>query len=293
MVRTSYWQMIRQAGQAWQGDKAFRMAAALAYYSLFSMAPLLLIAISIAGMAIGEAKAREAVVSRLAVSIGDGPAAALGDVLKNAQETGGNTLFTVLGSLVLLFGASGVFIELQDQLNTIWKVPPRPGLGLTAQVRTRLLSLAIILGGGLLLLVILAVNVFLVTLVHFLSPVLGEHWASALLGFVLPTLVVTVLFAVLYKVLPDTRVRWGDVWLGALGGALLYELGRYGLSMYLGYVFASSAFGAAAAPIVLLSWIYYSSLMFLFGAEFTRVHALQRAAGPGASGKTGGALPDS
>jgi len=275
-----YWQMIRQTAQAWQQDKASRMAASLAYYSLFSLAPLLLIGTGIAGMVFGEETARKAVIDRLAASMGDMPAAALGEILQSAQESGGNTLFTALGFALLLFGASGVFLELQDTLNTIWKVPPRPGLGLLAEVRRRLLSFAIVLGGGLLLLALLAVSFLLVALANFLGPDFTESWFAKGLNLLLPLLMVTLLFAALYKLLPDAPVRWRDVWLGALLVALLYELGKYGLSLYLTYIFLHSAFGAAGSPLVILSWIYYSSLIFLFGAELTRVQAAQRQATP-------------
>jgi membrane protein len=276
MVLKTYWQMLRETADAWIDDKAFRMSAALAYYSVFSLAPLLLIAIGIAGLAFGEQAARGEVLDQVRDTVGDQTAAAIEQLLANAGHGGGGTLATTIGIVVLLFGASGVFVELQDALNTIWKVMPRPGRAVWVVIRERLLSFSVILVGGFLLLVSLVVSAGLEAAGSFLQSKVALPGGVGLwqvLNFALSFGLITLLFALIYKVLPDAEIAWRDVWTGALATALLFTVGKYAVGLYLGHSTLTSAFGAAGSVILVLSWVYYSSLTLLFGAEFTRVHA--------------------
>jgi membrane protein len=276
MTAKTYWQMLKETASAWIDDKAFRMGAALAYYSVFSMAPLLLIAIGIAGLVFGEQAARGEVLNQIRDTVGTQTATAIEEILAHAGQDGGGTWATIVGLAVLLFGASGVFVELQDALNTIWKVMPRPGRTVWEMVRERLLSFTVILGTGFLLLVSLILSAALAALGGVLKPAVSLPGGAGLwqaLNFGLSFGTITLLFAMIYQILPDAEIAWRDVWVGALSTALLFTLGKYLIGLYLGHSTLTSAFGAAGSVILVLSWVYYSSLILLFGAEFTRVYA--------------------
>jgi membrane protein len=276
MTAKTGWQMLRETVDAWIDDKAFRMGAALAYYSVFSMAPLLLIAIGIAGLVFGEQAARGEVLGQVRDTVGTQTAAAIEEILAHAGHDGGGTWATVVGLVVLFFGASGVFVELQDALNTIWKVMPRPGRTVWEMIRERLLSFSVILGTGFLLLVSLVVSAALEALGGVLKPVVSLPGGAGIwqgLNFALSFGLITLLFAMIYKILPDAEIAWRDVWVGALITALLFTAGKYLIGLYLGHSTLTSAFGAAGSVILVLSWVYYSSLILLFGAAFTRVYA--------------------
>ncbi len=276
MTAKTYWQMLKDTANAWIDDKSFRMAAALAYYSIFSMAPILLIVIAIAGLVFGQQAARGEVLAQVRDMVGRQTAAAIEEILAHAGRDGGGWWAASIGFVVLLFGASGYFVELQDALNTIWKVMPRPGRPIWEVVRERLLSFAAILGTGFILLVLLVVSAALETLGGVLGPLHvlpGGSGIWQLLNFVLSFGVITLLFAMIYKVLPDAEIAWHDVWIGAVITALLFTAGKYGIGLYLGHSTLTSAFGEAGSVILVLSWVYYSSLILLFGAGFTRVYA--------------------
>jgi membrane protein len=272
-------QVLTDAGRAWSDDKAPRLGAALAYYSVFSLAPLLLIAIGLCGLIFGEQAARGEILGQIRSTVGDTAAAAIEDLLRHAGQPGAGSAATVIGLVVLFFGASGVFVELQDALNTIWKVKPRPGLGIWDMIRTRLLSFAVILATGFLLLVSLAVSATLVIVGDFVRPaaerILGGPWLWLGLHTAVTFALVTLLFALIYKVLPDAEIGWRDVWLGAALAALLFSAGKYGIGLYLAYSGLTSAFGAAGSVIVILIWVYWSAQILLFGAEVTRARALR------------------
>jgi membrane protein len=249
------------------------MAAALSFYSIVSLAPLLLIATAMAGLVFGEEAVRGGLQERLEGLVGPKPAAALEEVLARVYSSGNNNVFAVLGFVGLLLGASWVFSELQDAMDTIWKAPRRVSLSLLGQVRNRLLSFALVFVTGLVLLAELTTGVVVMTLTRWLGPtyfpVALAHGVNLLCAFVL----VALLFAVLYKVLPSAAVRWRDVWGAAAATALLYLAGNYAIGFYLGFCCLTSAFGAAGAVFVLLIWVYYSALIFLFGAEFSFILA--------------------
>jgi membrane protein len=276
-----YWRTLGETARAWQQDNAFRMAAALAYYSVFSMIPLLLIAIGVTSLVVGEGVARGEVLAQLRKFVGDKPGQAVEDVLRDAQETGTYPLFTAVGFVVLVVGSSWVLLELQASLGTTWQTGARPRGSWFARIYAWILSLAAVIATGLLVLGMLLASMLLTLLTREAELGLAHSWLPHAVNGVLSVGLVVLLFAVLYKVLPRAPVRWREVWAGAFTAALLYEVGKYAVSIYLDYFFLGSAFGAASSLVVVLMWVYYSSLIFFFGAELTKVFARQAAASPG------------
>ena len=273
-----YASLFKQAALAWIKDGASSMGAALAFYSAFSLAPLLLIVMAVAGLVYGADTARKAVVRQFAELIGPVGAEAVGGLLKaaSAAETGG--IATVIGVILLLLGATSVLVELENDLDRIWEAPPREDNGLVSLVRVHVLSFGMILGIGFLLIVSLVAGSAVAAL--------SARWDSSAFGatglliaeFVLSVAIFTVLFGMLYKWLPNVRIAWPDVWIGALTTSVLFNLGRLAIGAYLGRSATASAYAAAGSVLVLLLWLYYSAQIFLFGAEFTWVHAKHRRA---------------
>jgi membrane protein len=270
------WRQLRETARVWQQDNAFRMAAALAYYSVFSLIPLLLLSIGVAGALFGERVAQGEVLGQLRELVGQEPGRAVEHVLKDVHETGTSTLCTAVGLGVLVVGACWVLLELQAALDTIWQAPPRPGLSWLGRLAAWLGSFAAVLGTGLLLLAMVAASVALTQGTVHLEVALGGPWLPHALNVFLSVVLVVGLFAVLYRILPRAPVRWRDVWAGALLAGLLYEVGKHAISLYVGYFVRTSAFGAATSLVAVLIWVYYSALIFIFGAEFTRVSARSR-----------------
>lgn len=268
------WGLLRGSVAAWGEDYASSMGAALAFYTVFSVAPVLLIAIAVAGLVFDTQAAQHAVTLELAGLMGSQAATAVEAILQSAQSPSGGWISSTIGVVTLLIGASAVFGELQDALNRIWRAPvPRPP-GLWRLVRERILSFGMILGVGFLLIVSLVMSAALAAL--------GEWWAAAfgnqallleVVNFLLSFGVITVAFALIYKLIPRVSVQWRDVWIGAAVTALLFTVGKSLIGIYLGRSAVTSAFGAAGSLIVLLLWVYYSAQIFLLGAEFTWVYA--------------------
>jgi membrane protein len=271
------WPIVKETFSEWSQDKVPRLGAALAYYSVFSLAPLLLLSIGIAGLIFGEEAARGEILNQIETTVGPTAARAIEDILRNTHESGSGTLATVIGLVVLLFGASGVFVELQDSLNTIWQVAPKPGIGIMGTIRDRLVSISVVLGTGFLLLVSLVLSAALAALGKWMTPATlpGGAWLWSAVNSAVSLGVITVLFAMIFKLLPDATVAWRDVWIGAFVTAILFTLGKFAIGLYLGQSSVASAFGAAGSVVVLLVWVYYSSQILLLGAEFTRVYALR------------------
>lgn len=274
-----FFRLLKEAGSAWVADKAPQMGAALAYYTIFSLSPLLLLAIGIASLVFGEEAARGGLLVELEKTMGPLTAAAIESMLKNAYESGGSAGLTGVGLVVLLFGASGMFIQLQESLNTIWKVtdPPERS-GVREWLSDRLTALVAVLGTGFLLLTSLILSALLQAAKKFLTPdALPGGAVSWEVVYALVSLAfVALLFALIFKLVPEAPVAWRDVWLGAVLTAVLFTLGKYLLGLYLGRSGVASAFGAAGSVVVVLVWIYYSSQIVLFGAEFTRAYAVLR-----------------
>jgi len=278
--------ILRETFSQWIEERAPRMAAALAFYTTFSLAPVLIIAVAIAGLVFGRDAAEGKVVGEVQGLIGVSGAQSVQDLIENARRPVSGAFATVVSVITLLFGATGVVGELQDSLNTIWNVKSRPKGGLLAIVRTRFISFAMVLAIGFLLLVSLVLSTVLSALTRYAGQRLTALDSSVpMLDLCLSFAVITVLFALLYKVLPDARIRWRDVWAGAAIASLLFAVGKLGLSYYLGRSNVASTFGAAGSLVVLLLWVYYSAQIFLFGAELTQVATTSRrpvAAEPGA-----------
>lgn len=279
---TVAWDLLKTIFNEWNEDNAPRLGAAVAYYTVFSIAPLVIIAIAMAGLVFGEQAAHDQIVGQIEGVVGKQMAEAVQGMLKSATGTKGGTWATVIGIIVFLFGASGVFVELQGALNTVWKVEPKPGRALRAMVRERLISFLVVLGIGLLLLASLVVSAALSALGKLLPP--DSQPGGLYLWQTINNLVslgfVTILFALLFKLLPDVKIAWRDVWAGAFLAALLFTIGKYLLGLYLGRSATLSAYGAAGSLVVMLLWVYYSAQIFLFGAEFTRVYAYRNGSPP-------------
>jgi membrane protein len=251
------------------------MGAALAYYTLFSLAPLLLIVIAVAGLAFGEDAARGEIQAQLDALMGPRGASAVQDLLASVRQPTEGAAATLLGVLLLLAGATSVFGELQDSLDRIWRVPVRQNTsGWILLVRARLLSFGMILAIGFLLIVSLVLSAASATAGRWWQPLFGgwsalAQIANGLADFVL----VAAMFALIYKVMPRVHVHWKDVWIGAIFTALLFSLGKYLIGLYVGRSGVVSGFGAAGSLVVILLWVYYSAQIFLIGAEFTWVFA--------------------
>lgn len=270
----TYWLLLKETFQEWLRDDASRISAALAYYSIFSMAPLLLIAISISGLLFGEEAARGVIEEQLTGAMGPESASTIEEMIESAKRSGGNVAMTLVGIGVILFSASGVFAQLKAALNTIWNVEKREDAGWKALVIDRFLSLSMVLSVAFLLLVSLILSTVLNSVTGWISQTLPLHPAFwQLTGALISFAVVTILFALIFKVLPDVEVRWKDIWTGALLTAALFTVGKFLLALYLGREGADSAHGAAGAVILILSWVYYTANIVLFGAEFTQVYA--------------------
>lgn len=269
------WRLLKRVSQAWRDDHVPSMGAALAYYTVFSMAPLLLIVVAVAGLVFGQEAARGEIAVQLRSLMGAKGAMAVQELLTRLDRPAEGSAVTLAGILLLFVGATSVFGELQDSLDRIWRVPSRAGShGWIALVRARVLSFGMILAIGFLLMVSLVVSASLAAIGSRLSPTFGD-WIglAAISNAVGSFLLVATRFALIYKVMPRARVDWQDVWIGALFTALLFTAGKSLIGLYIGTSAVASAFGAAGSLVVVLVWVYYSAQIFLFGAEFTWVYA--------------------
>ena len=270
--------LLKQTAQEWLQDKAPQLGAALAYYTVFSLAPLILVLLAIVGVLFRDdpAGARDKITQQMSYFLDPSAVQVVQSIAQKASQPGKSTIATIIGVALALFGASGVFGQLQDALNTIWGVKAKPGLGIWGFLRARFLSFAMVAGICFLLLVSLAIEALLKGFSHYLQSVLPGGIAIAVTVYlVFDFAVVVLLFAMIFKFLPDVRIRWRDVWIGAVMTAILFGIGKWLLGFYLGSGAAGSAYGAASSLITLLLWVYYSSQILLFGAEFTQVYAAQ------------------
>jgi len=268
------WQILKETGKAWDEDNVTRLAASLAYYTLLSIAPLIILAVAVTGLAFGEAAARQHIAGELAGVVGRGGAEAIESIAKNAHTPGTGVFSVAVGVVVLLFGASGVFGELQAALNTVWDVAPKPGRGIWGVVKDRFFSFTLVVGVAFLLLVSLVVSAALTWIGQVFEHSLpGGAVVWQVLNFCISFAVVTGLFALIFKTLPDVRIQWRDVWIGSAVTAALFTLGKFALGIYLGSAGVASAYGAAGSIVALVIWVYYSAQVLLIGAEFTEVYA--------------------
>lgn len=268
--------LLKETFRKWNEHKDSRLAAALAYYTVFSLAPLLILVIAIAGTVLGEEAARGQIVEQLQQLLGPQGAEVIETVIAGASEPGANAslMASAISISLLIFGATGVFIQLQDALNTIWEVAPKPERNFTTFVFNRFLSFGMVMGIAFMLLVSLVISATLAFLNNFLgnlSPGMGYLWS--VINITISFSIITLLFAMIFKFLPDVKISWSDVLIGAMITALLFTIGKYLIGLYLGKSTFSSAYGAAGSLVVLLFWIYYSAQIVFMGAEFTQVYA--------------------
>jgi membrane protein len=266
--------LFKQTWAEFREDKAPRLGAALAYYTVFSIAPLLLIAVSIAGLVFGKEAAQGAIQQQLAGVLGSGTAHALNEMVANAAKPKSGMLATIIGIVTLLLGAGGVFGQLQAALDTIWEVETPKSAGVKGMIKDRFVSMAMVFGIGFLLLVSLLIDTAISAMGDYIGRrVPGGESVLQIIQLAISFGLVTLLFALTFRYLPHVRVAWRDVWLGAAFTAFLFVLGKFGLGLYLGKASVGSAYGAAGSLVIILVWVYWSAQILFFGAEFTQVYA--------------------
>jgi membrane protein len=268
--------LMRDALYAWLDHKAPAMGAALAYYTIFAVAPLLIIVIAIGGLAFGQEAAQGHIMSQIGDLVGEEGAKAIQAMLESARKPTTGMVATVVGIITLIIATSGLFAQLQDSLNTVWGVAPKPGRGVVGVLRDRLLSFMMVLTVGFLLLVSLVISAGLAAFGKFFNYLLPmPEGVLHAINFVISFGVIALLFAMIFKILPDATVSWGDVWIGAIVTSLLFSLGKFLIGLYLGKSGVASAYGAAGSLVVILVWVYYSAQLVLYGAEFTAIYAIR------------------
>lgn len=266
--------LLGEATRGWVAHRAQRLGASLAFYTTLALAPLSIIAIAVAGYFFGEEAARGGIVDQIELLVGKQGAIAIESLIEKASQPEQSRVATVVSIVLLLFGATGVFAELKDSLDTIWEVKRKPGLGLWLLVKTQLLAFAVVVGTGFLLLVSLLLTALLTAFTYWVSQWLPlPVWFAYLLDLSISLLVITFLFALIFKLLPDVTVSWKDVWIGAVFTAVLFMIGKFLIGMYIGSAGIGSVYGAAGSLVVVLVWTYYSSQILFFGAELIRAYA--------------------
>jgi len=268
-------ELLKSATKEWNEDKCPQLGAALAYYAVFSLAPLMLVLLGVFGSIYGGSEqAREKILEQLRYLIDPNGLKVIQEIANNAAQPKAGILAAAIGILIALFGASGIFGQLQDALNTIWDVKPKPGQGIWGFIRARFLSFAMVAGVCFLLLVSLTVESLLRGLHNYLQSIVpGGHYLGLAVFYVFDLAIIVLLFAMIFRYLPDTKIAWRDVWTGAALTAILFLIGKFLLGLYLGSGAAGSAYGAASSLVTLLLWVFYSAQILLFGAEFTKVYA--------------------
>ena len=269
-----YWSILKDAFNGFLDDNAMRLGASLSYYTLFSLAPMLLIIISLGGIFFGKEAVQGQVYGQINGLIGSDAAKQVQEILKNAQSSGQSLWAAAVGVITLVIGATGTFAEMQDAINVIWGLKPKPKNGITKYLMTRFLSFSLIISLGFLLLVSLVVNAVLNTFSQKVESLFSDatiyiFWAINLL---VVWGVISLLFTVIFKVLPDGKIKWRDAFVGAGFTSLLFMIGKYAIGLYLGNSSVGTTYGAAGSLVIILLWVYYSALLLYFGAEFTKAY---------------------
>ncbi len=269
--------MLATTYNDWDRHNAMRMGAALAFYSILSIAPLVILTIAIIGLVFGKSNAQERIADQVQALVGSDGRAAVLSLVQSAKKPSSGVIASILGIVTLLFGASGVFTELRAALNQIWESDPAKNSGWMALVRERFFSFGMVLGIGFLLLVSLILSAGLAALGKWFGGMLPvPEFVLTSVNFIISFIGIAVLFALIYKYVPDKPIQWRDVTIGAAATAFLFSIGKLLIGLYLGKASVGSAYGAAGSLVVVIVWVYYSSMIFFFGAEFTHVFAKTR-----------------
>lgn len=283
--KDSFWKeaviLFKQAGSAWAEDKVPRLSAALAYYTFFSLAPLLVLVVAIAGTLFGAEAVRGKLDDQIVGLVGQQSAVAIQELVKNAYQPSSSWIATSLASAAILLGVSGLFGELQSALNTIWGVTPKPDRSWWDIVKERFISFSMVFGIVFLLLVSLVVSALIAVVIGVLGSSLPlPEFVPQIIDTLVSVGVITLLFAMIFKVLPDVQLTWRNVWVGSTLTAVLFVAGKSLISFYLGHSSATSAYGAAGSLVVILLWVYYTAQILFFGAEFTKVYTYRHSEHP-------------
>ncbi|MEZ4732820.1 MAG: YihY/virulence factor BrkB family protein [Caldilineaceae bacterium] len=272
MNTRNIWDMLKATYNQWSSDDATQLAAALAFYTTISITPLLVLVIAVVGFFLGQQAAQGQLQTQLQSIMGEQAAQFTETAIANADQPTVGGIASLISLAILLWGSTNVFTQLQNSLNAIWNVEPKPGRGLMGMLKDRLLSFGMVLGIGFLLLVSLVLSAVLSAIANsFNNLIPGFDWLWQLLNYVISFAVTTLLFGLIFKILPDVEIAWKDVWIGAAITAVLFVVGQFALSLYLGN--QGSAYGVAGSVVVFLLWVYYSAQILFFGAEFTQVYA--------------------
>jgi len=273
----SIWNILKNSASAFSVDKVTKLSGSLAYYTVFALAPLLIIIISLSGIFFGQEAAQGKVYRQLADFLGPDTALQLQQIIKNASLAGKSKVAAIIGGITLLIGATTVFAEIQESINMIWGLKPKPKRGWLKMLKNRFLSFSIIISLGFLLLVSLTIT----TLIDSFSNNLRAHFPQIavvifyILNLVITLVVITLIFGVIFKVLPDAKIKWKDVIAGAIATGVLFMIGKFGISFYISKSSVGSTYGAAGSLVIVLLWVYYSAIILYFGAEFTKAYAVE------------------
>ena len=274
------WKSLRDSAKGFSDDKVVKLSASLAYFTIFSLGPLLIIIIFLLGFFLGQEAAQNEIYAQLKNFIGDDAAVQIQEIIKNASLSGKGGVALIIGIVTLLIGATTVFGEIQDSINSIWGLKPRPKVGIMKLLVTRLVSFGMIASLGFLLLVSLGATAVVEAIGNKLKDTLPDVTVVVfyIINLILNLTVTTLLFAVIFKVLPDARIQWKDIWPGAIATSLLFLIGKFAISFYISKSEVGSTYGAAGSLVILLLWIFYSAIILYFGAEFTRAYAFNKGA---------------
>jgi membrane protein len=273
--------LLKNTGIAFNDDNAFKLSASLSYYTVFALGPLFIIIISLAGIFFGQQAVEGKISDQIKTLVGNGAAIQIQEIISNASHSHATTAGAIVGIIILFIGATGVFTEMQSSINFIWSVKSKPKKGWVKFLFNRLISFSLVIGLGFILLVSLVINALLALLSDKLMQLFPQYtvYLFQVINIIIILIVITGLFSVIYKVLPDATISWKDAIIGSLFTAILFLFGKFLIGYYLGKSNLGLTYGAAASIVVILAWVYYSSVILYFGAEFTKVYALQAGEG--------------
>ncbi|MCY7420819.1 MAG: YihY/virulence factor BrkB family protein [Chitinophagaceae bacterium] len=276
-----FFHVLKDAGKAFSADNGVKLSAALSYYTIFAIGPLLVIVLSLSGIFLGEAAVEGKLYGQIRGLIGSDAAMQVQEIIQNIQKTKNSTLGAIIGAIVLVIGATGIFAEIQDSINYIWSLKAKPKRGLVKLLMNRLLSFSLIISLGFLLIVSLVANALMDILNERLTRYFPDTMVYVIYGLNMVMLlgVISLLFAIIFKVLPDGKIKWKDAFIGAFFTSILFLIGKSAIGYYLGNSKLGATYGTAASVVIILTWVYYTSIILYFGAEFTKVYALEYGGG--------------